>query len=187
MSACQGRMQLQTPHTFGLGSACDAALDHRNPPDQVGFLLGALRRQARMIAPVLLAGTAMTVLLGLRAPTLYTARALVAIERPSPTVPHADGGVPAEPVDAATVRAEMQVLNSPEQARLVVEDMDLAGDPEFQPAPPSEIARLRALAAAWMAERLPALRRGGEQEADPVLAASPAEAAAVRVFRTRLV
>ncbi|HEY0411278.1 MAG TPA: Wzz/FepE/Etk N-terminal domain-containing protein, partial [Candidatus Dormibacteraeota bacterium] len=118
-------------------------------------MLGMLRRRARLVGIVVLAGTALALALGLRAPTLYTAKALVAIERPLTTVPGTNT-VPVEPLDAAAVREEMQVLNSYEQAKLVVEDMDLAADPEFQPQPPSTTARLRAAIAGWLASLLPA-------------------------------
>src|SRR3954454_16424871 len=128
MSATQKRMQLQTPQHYTLGAAAEAVSDHPSPAGQLGVVLGVLRRRARLIAGVVLSGTALALAAGLRAPTLYTAKALVAIERPLPTVP-STSSVPVEPLDAAAVREEMQVLNSYAQARVVGEDMGLASDP----------------------------------------------------------
>src|SRR4051794_12822616 len=110
MSATQKRMQLQTPQHYTLGAATEAVADHPSPAGQLGVVLGVLRRRARLIAAVVLAGTALALAAGWRAPTLYTAKALVAIERPLPTVP-STSSVPVGAPDPAAGREGEQVPN----------------------------------------------------------------------------
>src|SRR5690349_5750765 len=63
--------------------------------------------------------------------------------------------------------------------------MNLTADPEFQPQPPSAVARLRTAATGWLASFLPASRPAGNVA--PATASGPAEDAAIRLFRTRMV
>jgi hypothetical protein len=61
-------MQLHAPRTFGLGAAGEGAPDHQNLPGQPGLLLDVTRRHAWLVALVVLAGTTLAPVLGLRAP-----------------------------------------------------------------------------------------------------------------------
>ena len=68
MSATQKRMQLQTPQHYTLGAAAEAVADHPSPAGQLGVVLGVLRRRARLIAAVVLAGTALALAAGFARP-----------------------------------------------------------------------------------------------------------------------
>jgi capsular exopolysaccharide synthesis family protein len=52
---------------------------------------------------------------------------------------------PSTGIDANVVRSEVEILNSPELARRVIEDLNLVSMPEFQPDPPAAVGVLSAL------------------------------------------
>jgi uncharacterized protein involved in exopolysaccharide biosynthesis len=81
--------------TAALGGAGTGA-NHQ----QLALLIDLLRRRAPTILGVAAAGTALAVVLGLRAPTLYTAKTLIEIQR------HAEEPVPAPPSAAVPASAD---------------------------------------------------------------------------------
>lgn len=97
-------------------------------------LAGVIRRRLGVIlavSAIMLVATALAYLL---TEPRYTASARVALERKGEQVLQVQQVVPDVPPDSAAVDTEVQVLQSPELAGRVVDALNLAEDPEFNPA-----------------------------------------------------
>src|SRR6516165_336458 len=96
---------------------------------QLGFVIGFLRRRYLIITICVLLSLAAGALFLYAAKPMYTASATMMIEthRDSGVLPGTSGG----PTDAAWIESQIEILKSADVAAYVVKQLHLADDPAF--------------------------------------------------------
>jgi capsular exopolysaccharide synthesis family protein len=107
-------------------------------------VLGTLRRRKGLIIGVALLGTILATLAGLQITPKYTSKALVMIEPREANIIGFKAVLTGLPADPTIVETEVKVLSSRDHLQRVIEELDLARDPEFRSAP-AEAERDRSL------------------------------------------
>src|ERR1051325_1272151 len=99
-------------------------------------LLALIRRRWQLILGVSGLCMALTALVLVLLPTLYSASAVVMLEQRKNNVADASSVLSSLPTDAASVQNQIQILTSRDLALRVVDKLRLANDPEFNAAGP---------------------------------------------------
>ena len=97
-------------------------------------LAGVLRRRRRLILAVLVIGTGLAVLVGLQRAPRYTAEATLVIGAPQSRIIAADEVMGRLSVEPSTLETQINMIRSRSHIDRVAAALDLANDPEFNPA-----------------------------------------------------
>lgn len=136
----------------------------------------ALRRQQWLVASIFLVGSLVGSVFLLTLPPRYTAESSVLVDTRKPRVTELPGFSSEQKApEVAEVRSEVEVLQSENHIRRVIEQLGLTSHPEFNEAPALHTRAIlwtkQMIAAAMpgLAEAVPMLRRGvGEGGEDPL-------------------
>lgn len=152
-----------------------------DPPEtrslEVRDILAFLRRRRARILACALAGAALGALTTLAATPVYTARAQLVIDSKMPPLFAEPGGEARFAIDTGQIANQMAILRSEKVARMVIDRLGLARDPEFAGSTlrlPPWAAALQGRAAALFEHARAALKGAtgrAEAEADQDLAA----------------
>jgi capsular exopolysaccharide synthesis family protein len=110
----------------------EVASEERSPALMLAVALGLLRRQIWMIAAITLAGAVLTAILVSSLEKSYTATALLMLDQRSSGLLDGNSNNPVTKLDAD---GEVEILKSDNIALRVVERLQLAGEPAFDPKP----------------------------------------------------
>ncbi len=111
----------------GAAPSADAAF---TPAD----LLRLMRTRRRLILQVAIIVVALTAVVAMVLPTIYSATAVVLLDQRKNAVADASAVLSNLPTDPASVQNQIQILSSRDLAGAVVDKLDLMDDPEFNPA-----------------------------------------------------
>ena len=111
-SVAEGDVQLRGPDALGA---------HRPAPIDLAFLLGALRRQARLIALVVAGGLIATLLVLFSITPRYVAIASILVDTQSATPP---GSPASEAKSDVIIEDEVEILRSPRIAARVLSQLE---------------------------------------------------------------
>ena len=117
-SVAEGDVQLRGPHALGA---------HRPAPIDLAFLLGALRRQARLIALVVAGGLIATLLVLFSITPRYVAIASILVDTQSATPP---GSPASEAKSDVIIEDEVEILRSPRIAARVLSQLEFSSAQE---------------------------------------------------------
>jgi uncharacterized protein involved in exopolysaccharide biosynthesis/Mrp family chromosome partitioning ATPase len=118
-SVAEGEVRLRGPYAFGA--------PHRPAPIDLAFLMGALRRQARLIALVVAGGLIATLLVLFLITPRYVAIASILIDTQSATPP---GSRDSEAKSDVIIEDEVEILRSPRIAARVLSQLESSGAEE---------------------------------------------------------
>jgi len=108
------------------------------PPSEAGFGLAdfvrVISRRRVLIRNVALAVVALTTMIVMALPTLYSSSAIVMLDQRKNNVADVTTVLSALPTDPTSVQNQIQVLSSRDLALKVIAKLKLYGDPEFNPA-----------------------------------------------------
>jgi uncharacterized protein involved in exopolysaccharide biosynthesis/Mrp family chromosome partitioning ATPase len=121
--------------TIPAGSVPAGTTPERAPPDEAAFtlrdLLRVIRQRQRLIRRVTVAVVAVTAIVLLLLPILYSATAVVLIDQRKNSVADASAVLSNLPTDTASLQNQIQILTSRDLAGEVVDTLHLDRDPEF--------------------------------------------------------
>jgi uncharacterized protein involved in exopolysaccharide biosynthesis len=120
-------MALAQPGTAGYPAAIGAPESRFQATD----LLRVVRSRARLILGVAAACLALTAIVLMLLPTLYSASAVVMLEQRKNNVADVSSVLSSLPTDPASVQNQIQILTSRDLASQVVDKLGLDNDPEF--------------------------------------------------------
>src|SRR5436309_1293265 len=108
---------------------------------QLPDLLHVMRARRRLILGVAAVCVALTAVVLMLLPTLYSASAVVMLEQRKNNVADVSSVLTSLPTDPASVQNQIQILTSRDLASRVVDKLGLENDPEFNGAAPFDIAQ----------------------------------------------
>jgi len=100
----------------------------------VGDLMRVIRERQGLIRVVVLSVLALTLLVLMALPTVYSASAVVMLDQRKNNVADLSAVLSELPTDTASLQNQIQILTSRDLAGVVVDRLDLIHDPEFNPA-----------------------------------------------------
>ncbi len=114
-------------------------------------LVGVVRRRRRLILATLVIGSGLALLIGLQRAPRYTAEATLVIGAPQSKIIAADEVLSGPAAEPGTLETQINLIRSRSHIERVVAALDLANDPEFNPAGrgPTDGPRKTRLAEPW--------------------------------------
>jgi uncharacterized protein involved in exopolysaccharide biosynthesis/Mrp family chromosome partitioning ATPase len=100
----------------------------------VSDLLRVMRERRQIVLRTAIGVIALTALVLVLLPTVYSATAVVILDQRKNAVADASAVLSTLPTDAASLQNQIQILTSRDLAGTVVDKLDLEADPEFNPA-----------------------------------------------------
>lgn len=157
------------------GGMPQEAADSGGISELIGFLFGFLKRQYAVILVTTALALATSVIYLKTTPPTFTGKVKVLFGNPKTQFVQQQSVVAEAPIDITQIETQLEVLRSKAIARAVIDQLELAKDPDFG-------ARGRPLRSIWQRVRGEPASSGEEPQADP----TKIEAAIISSFEDRL-